>query len=83
MTRTLDELDDAMLSALLDWRRRKGRSWKRQLWLAWINGADERDPRGASLRHIRNRLGPTRLDQLRPRDLEAAGEARQITGDRR
>ncbi len=79
MSRNLDALDDAMMSALLDWRQRHGRSWKESLQVAWMSGADERDPRGWSLRRIRNHLGPTWLDRLRPKDLDAAAAARGVT----
>lgn len=75
------ELDNDMLSALLDWRQRHGRSWKIDLWAAWMNGADERDPRGQSLRAIRNRLGPTWLDRLRPKDLDAEALRRGVTAE--
>ena len=45
-----------MISALLDWRQRAGRSWKEKLQIAWMTGADENDPRGSALRRIRNHL---------------------------
>ena len=83
MSRTLDELDDDRMSALLDWRQRNGRSWKERLQVAWMAGADERDPRSSSLRHIRNHLGPTWLDKLRPTDLDAAAARRGITALRK
>ena len=79
MSRTLDELDDDRMSALLDWRQRTGLSWKERLQIAWMTGADERDPRSSSLRHIRNYLGPTWLDEMRPKDLHAAATRRGIT----
>ena len=41
-----------------------------------MTGADENDPRGSALRHIRNHLGPSWLHRLRPRDLDAAAEKR-------
>jgi hypothetical protein len=82
MSRNLDELDDAMMSALLDWRQRNGRSWKQRLQIAWMSGADGSDRRSSSLRQIRNHLGPTWLDRLRPRDLDAAADARGITAIR-
>ena len=44
-----------------------------------MTGADERDPRSSSLRHIRNYLGPTWLDEMRPKDLDAAATRRGIT----
>jgi len=72
-----------MISALLDWRQRAGRSWKEKLHIAWMTGADENDPRGSSLRHIRNHLGPTWLDKLRPKDLDATAARRGITALRK
>ena len=78
MSADLSKLDDDMMSALLDWRQRSGRSWKEHLQLAWMTGADENDPRGSALRHIRNYLGPSWLDRLRPRDLDAAAAERGV-----
>lgn len=78
---TFDDLDDEMLSALLDWRQRMGRSWKIDLWAAWMNGSDANDSRGSSLRRIRNRLGPSWLDRLRPKDIDAEAARRGILGD--
>lgn len=75
---TFEDMTDDMLSALLDWRQRHGRSWKTDLWAAWMNGDDVRDPRGSSLRMIRNRLGPGWLDRLRPKDLDAEAARRGI-----
>ena len=82
MNKGFDNLDDAMLSALLDWRQRSGRSWKEKLQIAWMTGADERDPRGSSLRRIRNRLGPSWLEKLRPCDLDATAKLRGVTAVR-
>lgn len=81
-TSRFKELDESMLLALLDWRQRHGRSWKIDLWAAWMNGTDARDPRGSSLRAIRNRLGPTWLDRLRPKDLDAEAVRRGLTAAR-
>lgn len=78
-----NDLDDAMMSALLDWRQRNGRPWKERLSIAWMTGADERAPRGSSLRQIRNRLGPSWLVDLRPCDLDAAAAARGVTALRK
>ena len=83
MTKGFDGLDDEMLSALLDWRQRSGRSWKEKLQIAWMTGADERDPRGSSLRRIRNQLGPSWFDKLRPWDLAAAAAARGVSALRK
>lgn len=76
-------LDDDMLSALLDWRQRHGRSWKNELLTAWLNGTDELNARGYALRTIRNRLGPTWLDRLRPKDLDAEAVRRGVTALRK
>ncbi len=81
-TSRFKELDDDMLSALLGWRHRHGRSWKIDLWAAWMNGTDERDPRGPALRAIRNRLGPTWLYSLRPKALDAEAARRGVTAAR-
>lgn len=74
----LSKLDDAMFTALLDWRKRNGRRWKTALWAAWMNGRDELDQHGASLRRIRNQLGPTWLDKLQPKELESEARRRGI-----
>ena len=79
MSRALDELDDDRMSALLDWRQRNGRSWRVKLQIAWMTGADQNDPRGSGLRHIRSHLGPSWLDRLRPCDLDAAAVKRGVT----
>ena len=49
MSTDLTKLDDEMMSALLDWRQRAGRSWKEKLQIG-MTGADENDPRGSALR---------------------------------
>ncbi|QYE37260.1 hypothetical protein KZX46_21755 (plasmid) [Polymorphobacter sp. PAMC 29334] len=74
-----NDLDDKQLSALLDWKQRKGRSWKNDLLFAWQNGRDEQDPRSASLRWIRNHRGPSWLVDLHPCDLDTAAAARGVT----
>jgi hypothetical protein len=74
-----ESMTDDMLSALIDWRERHGRSWKTDLWVAWMNGSDASDPRGSSLRAIRNQLGPPWLDNLRPKDLVAEAARRGVT----
>jgi hypothetical protein len=77
------ELDNEMLLALIDWRERHGRSWKTDLWAAWMNGDDARDACGSTLRTIRNRLGPTWLDRLRSKDLDAEAQRRGISSLRK
>lgn len=66
-----------MWRALLDFRARHGRYWKRTLLLKWMNGSDEFEPFSASLRMVRNQLGPTWLYALRPAAFDAA--ARRLT----
>lgn len=66
-----------MWRALLDFRTRHGRYWKRALSCKWMNGSDEFEHFSASLRMVRNQLGPTWLYALRPAALDAA--ARHLT----
>lgn len=73
----MDDPTPAMWRALLDFRARHGRYWKRALSLKWMNGSDEFEPFSASLRMVRNQLGPTWLYALRPAALDAA--ARRLT----
>lgn len=63
-------LNDAEWIALLDFRDRHGRTWSFALWTAWQNGNDVLQPHGATLRAIRNRLGPSWLETLTARQLE-------------
>jgi hypothetical protein len=60
----MQEPDDRMWRALLDFRARHGRRWKDALTLKWMNGDDEREPNSASLRMIRNQFGPSWLSDL-------------------
>jgi hypothetical protein len=73
------EVNDSQIVALLLFRERHGRSWKINLWAAWINGDDTREPGGAALRQLRNRSGPSWLDSLRPKDLDAEAARRGVT----
>ena len=68
----MNEPTTEMWRALLDFRERHGRYWKRALSLKWMNGNDEFEHLSASLRMVRNQLGPTWLYALRPAALEAA-----------
>ncbi|MEZ0498152.1 hypothetical protein [Sphingomonas sp. IW22] len=60
----MQEPDDRMWRALLDFRARHGRRWKDALTRKWMNGDDEREPNSASLRMIRNQFGPSWLSDL-------------------
>ncbi|WP_225010189.1 hypothetical protein [Novosphingobium percolationis] len=68
----MDEPTIEMWRALLDFRARHGRYWKRVLSLKWMNGSDEFEHFSASLRMVRNQLGPTWLYALRPAALDIA-----------
>jgi hypothetical protein len=48
-----------------------------------MNGSDASDPRGSSLRAIRNQLGPSWLDRLAPRDLDAEAQRRGVSALRK
>lgn len=65
-----------MWRALLDIRARRGRTWKRALVAMWRTDTNEGEPFAASLRMVRNHLGPSWLCRLSPATLDAA--ARQI-----
>lgn len=67
----MDEPSIAMWRALLDFRARHGRTWKRALSLKWMNGGDDFEPFSASLRMVRNHFGPSWLYALRPARLDA------------
>lgn len=73
------DVDDAQIAALLGFRDRHGRSWKTDLWAAWMNSGDANEPGGAALRQLRNRCGPSWLDTLRPKDLDAEAARRGVT----
>lgn len=73
----MDEPTIEMWRALLDFRTRHGRYWKRALSRKWTNGSDEFEHFSASLRMVRNQLGPTWLYALRPAALDTA--ARRLT----
>ena len=60
------------LRALLDFRRRNGRRWKRKLLDLYLFGKDDSEPNGAALRNIRNRQGPSRVRSLTKPTLDAA-----------
>lgn len=55
---------DEELRTPVDFRRRNGRRWKSKLLDLYLFGKDDSEPNGASLRHIRNRQGPSRVDAL-------------------
>lgn len=74
-----DGIEDAQIAALLGFRNRHGRFWKSDLWAAWMDGSDASGPGGAALRALRNRSGPSWLDSLKPKDLDAEAQRRGIT----
>lgn len=67
----MDEPTLDMWRALIDFRARHGRYWKQALSLKWMEGSDEHEHFSASLRAVRNHLGPTWLYKLRPATLDA------------
>ena len=68
----MTEPDDAMWRALIDFRARHGRRWKDTLSIKWMNGGDDYEPFGSSLRMVRNHLGPSWLCDLKKATLDAA-----------
>ena len=68
----MNEPDDRMWLALVDFRARHGRRWKEALGIKWMNGEDELEPYSASLRSVRNHFGPSWLHNLRKATLDAA-----------
>ena len=48
------------------------RRWKSKLLDLYLFGKDDIEPNGASLRHIRNRQGPSRVDALSKATLDEA-----------
>ena len=70
------EPNDDLWRALIDFRRRHGRYWKRALSLKWMNGGDDFERFSGSLRVIRNQFGPSWLYNLKPAIIDAA--ARRI-----
>jgi hypothetical protein len=63
---------DEELRTLVEFRRRNGRRWKSKLLDLYLFGKDDSEPNGASLRHIRNRQGPSRVDALSKATLDEA-----------
>lgn len=72
----MTEPNDELWRALIDFRRRHGRYWKRALSLKWMNGGDDFERFSSSLRTVRNLFGPSWLYDLRPAVIDAA--ARRI-----
>lgn len=68
---------DEELATLARFRRRIGRRWKSKLFDLYASGMDAAEPEGSSLRRIRNRQGPSRIDALKASTLDEA-EARLI-----
>jgi hypothetical protein len=52
-------------AALIRFSRSNGRSWKRELNMAWSNGSDAYEPDGCHLREVRNQFGPSWLIKYR------------------
>ncbi len=69
----MDEPTIDMWRALLDFRARYGRYWKRALSIKWMSGDDESEHFSASLRTLRNQFGPSWLYALKPVRLDVAG----------
>jgi len=63
---------DEELRTLIDFRRRNGRRWRSKLLDLYLFGKDDSEPNGASLRHIRNRQGPSRVATLSEATLDEA-----------
>ncbi|WP_048710802.1 hypothetical protein [Microvirga massiliensis] len=51
-----------MVEALKTFAARYGRTWRTDLVCRWMNGRDDYEPEGPTLRAIRNNLGPVWLD---------------------
>ena len=68
----MPEPTDQMYRALIDFRRRHGRYWKRALSLKWMNGGDEFEHYASSLRMLRNNFGPSWLYSLSKTALDEA-----------
>ena len=62
--------DDTHWRALVDFRARHGPGWKDTLSLYWANGRDASEPHGPALREIRNRLGPSWLQDVDSTELD-------------
>lgn len=58
---------DDELRSLIKFRKRYGRRWKSKLLDLYLFGKDDSEPDGAGLRHIRNRQGPSRAQDVGPR----------------
>ena len=69
---TMPDWTDEELRTVVDFRRRNGRRWKSKLLDLYLFGKDDGEPNGASLRHIRNRQGPSRVDALSKATLDDA-----------
>lgn len=78
---TMPGWTDEELRTLVDFRRRNGRRWKSKLLDLYLFGKDDREPNGASLRHIRNRQGPSRVDALSKATLDDAEKRLAMIAD--
>ncbi len=63
---------DDELRTLIAYRLRVGRRWKSTLLNLYLAGNDDGEPEGAGLRRIRNRMGPSRVDAVTGKFLDAA-----------
>jgi len=68
----MTEPSDDLWRALIDFRLRHGRYWKRALSLKWMNGGDDDERDGSALRTVRNAFGPSWLYNLKPATIDAA-----------
>lgn len=67
------EISGEESSVLRDYARRYGRNWKAHLRWQWEHGYDEYQPNAATLRALRNRLGPSWLARFTLKE-KTAGE---------
>jgi hypothetical protein len=56
----------AQLEAIENYRLKHGANWKEKLSEAWASGRDEREPKAALLRQVRNTFGPEWLQAYQP-----------------
>lgn len=59
------EITQEAREALQRFSAKHGRYWKSKLIALWVNGQDDRQEDGGTLRRLRNTIGPTGLQALR------------------